>query len=285
MTWFFASDLHGRPRRYRLLVARIRAERPRAVLLGGDLLPHALDADAEGGDHGFLAGFLAPALASLRDELGADYPRILAVPGNDDPRAAEPDFRELEDVGLWEYLPGRWTEVDDVPVLGYPWVPPTPFLLKDWERYDVSRYVDPGCIPPEEGVHSVAVDRRRLGYETIRADLERLAEGRDLAAAVMLCHAPPHGTALDRAELDGKMIDHAPLDPHVGSIALRRFIEARQPRLTLHGHVHESSRLTGAWRQQLGRSWGLSACTDGPELGLVDLDPAEPGRARRRLLR
>jgi len=34
-------------------------------------------------------------------------------------------------------------------------VPPTPFLLKDWEKYDVSAYVDPGCVSPEEGYHRV----------------------------------------------------------------------------------------------------------------------------------
>jgi len=35
----------------------------------------------------------------------------------------------------------------------------------------------------------------------------------------------------------------------VGSIAVRRFIEERQPLLTLHGHIHESARLTGDWRE------------------------------------
>ncbi len=46
-----------------------------------------------------------------------------------------------------------------------------------------------------------------------------------------------------------RMVDHVPLDVHVGSIAIRRFIEARQPLAALHGHVHESARLTGAWRE------------------------------------
>ena len=101
-----------------------------------------------------------------------------------------------------------------VEVYGYACVPPTPFGLKDWERYDVSRYVDPGCVPPEEGVHTTEVDRRRIRHQTIRADLAALAEGRELAGAVLLCHAPPHGTVLDRADLDGQMIDHAPLDVH-----------------------------------------------------------------------
>ena len=38
-----------------------------------------------------------------------------------------------------------------------------------------------------------------------------------------------------------------------GSIAIERFIEDRQPLLTLHGHVHESARLTGSWQEKIGR--------------------------------
>jgi Icc-related predicted phosphoesterase len=63
----------------------------------------------------------------------------------------------------------------------------------------------------------------------------------------------------------------------VGSIAVRRFIEDRQPYLTLHGHIHESTRLTGSWRDRMGRTHMFSAAHDGPELALVrfDLDDLE----------
>ena len=71
-------------------------------------------------------------------------------------------------------------------------------------------------------------------------------------------------------------MDHAPLDVHVGSIAIRRFIEARQPLVTLHGHVHESARLTGAWQDRIGRTVCLSAAHDGPELALVRFDLEQP---------
>jgi Icc-related predicted phosphoesterase len=80
------------------------------------------------------------------------------------------------------------------------------------------------------------------------------------------------------------MVDHAPLDVHVGSIAIRRFIEARQPLLTLHGHDHESARLTGAWKERIGRTVCLSAAHDGPELALVRFDLARPADATRELL-
>jgi Icc-related predicted phosphoesterase len=101
---------------------------------------------------------------------------------------------------------------------------------------------------------------------------------------VCLFHAPPYDTGLDRAALDGRMVDHAPLDVHVGSVAIRRLIEERQPLVTLHGHIHESARLTGTWREQIGRTHCFSAAHDGPELALVRFDPADPAQATRTLI-
>ncbi|HVP58185.1 MAG TPA: hypothetical protein VMU02_08800, partial [bacterium] len=169
-------------------------------------------------------------------------------------------------------------------IYGYAMTPPSPFRLKDWERYDVAQYVDPGAVSPEEGVRSVEVDANDVRYGTIAADLERLVGNDDLANAIMLFHAPPYRTGLDRAPLDGRSIDHVPLDVHIGSIAIKRMIEERQPMLTLHGHAHESARLMGVWREQLGRTIAISAAHDGPELALVRFDLEEPEKASRDLL-
>ena len=87
----------------------------------------------------------------------------------------------------------------------------------------------------------------------------------------------------DRAALDGKTVDHVPLDVHIGSIAVRRFIEARQPLLALHGHVHESRRLTGRWQYSLGRTVCWNAANDTAELALMRFDPADPGGAELKL--
>jgi Icc-related predicted phosphoesterase len=80
------------------------------------------------------------------------------------------------------------------------------------------------------------------------------------------------------------MIDSVPLDLNVGSIAIRRFIEKRQPLLTLHGHIHESARLTGAWQSRIDQTHIFGAAHDGPELALVRFDPANLATARRELL-
>jgi Icc-related predicted phosphoesterase len=130
----------------------------------------------------------------------------------------------------------------------------------------------------------VPVDPDDVRFGTIAADLVRLTGDRDLENTVCLFHSPPYRTDLDRAALDGRTVDHAPLDLHVGSIAIHRFIEDRQPLLTLHGHIHESPRLTGSWRQRIGRTHAFTAAHDGPELALVRFDLDDLDNATREIL-
>lgn len=285
-TCFFVSDLHGDETRYRKLFAAIARERPPAVFLGGDLLPSGMFslAGLTPLHRDFIGGFLAPAFLELRAELGKERPEVFVILGNDDARAEEAAVLEAATRGAWVYAHPRRIPFGSFEVFGYSFVPPTPFLLKDWERYDVSRFVDPGCVSPEEGRRSVPVSGNEARYSTIAADLKDLAGDAALSRAIFLFHSPPYGSPLDRAALDGRLFDHAPLDVHVGSIAVRRFIEEREPLVTLHGHVHESARITGEWRCRIGRTHCFSAAHDGPELALVRFDPDAPEEATRQLV-
>lgn len=283
---FFVSDLHGSLDRLHRLWTAIRSERPGAVFIGGDILPAgSLLADGLDVRHrDFVNEAFGVGLRRLRDELGPAYPEVFVILGNDDPRFEEPAVLDLATEGLWNYVHGRHVRWAGFHVYGYGCVPPTPFLLKDWERYDVSRYVDPGCVSPEEGWHSVPVAAHETRWATMTQELALLVGDRPLDRAILLLHAPPYRTGLDRAALDGRLVEHVPVDVHVGSLAVRRFIEARQPLVTLHGHVHESARLTGIWREQIGSTVALSAAHDGPELALVRFSPDHPDRATRALL-
>lgn len=274
---FFVSDLHGSRRRFHSLWAVAAVERPKAIFLGGDLLP-GIDALK------FVHATIEPDVLDLQQRLGADFPSIFLIPGNDDAATDFGSFDHGEELGLWRRIHNRHDRIQGRSVFGYGCVPPTPFMLKDWERYDVSRYVDPGSLSPEEGHRTVTADTDEIRFGTIAEDLKCLADKNDLADSVWLFHSPPYQTHLDRAALDGQSIDHVPLDVHIGSIAIRRFIEDLQPLVTLHGHVHESARLTGHWREQLGRTWIVSAAHDGPELALVRIDLDRPEEAVRQLV-
>lgn len=283
---FFVSDLHGQTDRYRKLFARIIDDRPDAVFLGGDLLPLGASFSRGSGlaHRDFVNEFLAAGFLRIREQLSSGAPEVFLILGNDDPRFEEAAILDAASRGAWTYIHNRRAPLNEFVIYGYSCVPPTPFLLKDWERYDVSRYVDPGSIPPTEGKRSVPMARREIEYATIADDLKRLVRDDDLERAIFLFHSPPYKTKLDRAELDGVKIDHVPLDVHIGSIAVQRFIHSAQPYLTLHGHAHESTRLTGAWQDRIGRTWCFSAAHDGPELALITFDIDNPGKAVRELL-
>lgn len=278
-TCFFVSDLHGSPARYSALFEAISRDVPDVVFLGGDLLPSGRNlSDASG----FIERVLVSGFGTLRAALQDRYPTVFLLLGNDDPRILE--ARIIAGSELWTYIHQRRSAIAGHPVYGYSSVPPTPFRLKDWERYDVARFVDPGCISPEEGFRTVNVEENEARYGTIEKDLVQLTGDDSLTDAIVLFHSPPYRTALDRAALEGKSVDHAPLDVNVGSIAIRRLIEDRQPLVTLHGHIHESARLTGSWRDRIGRTHLLGGAHDGPELALVRFDPGSPEEATRELV-
>jgi Icc-related predicted phosphoesterase len=285
-TCFFVTDLHGHLDRYEKLFKKIEAEMPAIVFLGGDLLPSAmLNFTSSNMVHqDFVSQVLGNGFRKLKQTLGENYPQVYLILGNDDGKLEEPIFLDLAAENLWKYAHNRSFELDGYTIFGYSYVPPTPFALKDWERYDVSRYVDPGCSSPEVGYYSVKVTADEKKWSTIKDDLKNLTKAKELEKAIFLFHAPPYETNLDRADLDGKMVDHAPLDVHVGSIAIKRFIKARQPYITLHGHVHETARITGSWQDRIGKTYCFSAAHDGKELALVKFDIQSPEEAVRELL-
>ncbi len=269
---FFVTDLHGHKARYQSLWQTVAEEQPGLVLLGGDMLPPPIK------DSGslFVQSELVPALISLRDLLKDNYPLIGLIPGNDDPKSVEPVFLSLEKQGLLHYLQERAFPWRGWTIIGFSYIPPTPFLLKDWERYDISRYAPPGAIPPENGIFSIDTDREAIPWETLRDRLKTLWGPLHNSPVIFLAHAPPYDTPLDIIDVHGKTIDHAPIDAHIGSLAIREAIETFQPVISLHGHAHESAQLSGQWMFQIGQSLAINGAHDGPELSLVrfklDLD-------------
>lgn len=59
---------------------------------------------------------------------------------------------------------------------------------------------------------------------------ERLDRFAGLAPLVLVCHAPPYGTALDQIRPGS----------HAGSASVRQFIEKAQPDYFFCGHIHEA---------------------------------------------
>ena len=167
---FFASDLHGHADRYHKLFQAIRKESPDILFLGGDILPSAslLFSSLDFDHMDFINGYLLKKLIELREELASKYPKIFIILGNDDGRFAEAGILDAASKEVWQYIHNTRVLFEEYSIFGYSYIPPTPFLLKDWEKYDISRHVDPGCISPEEGVRSFPVLDSSIKYSTIK---------------------------------------------------------------------------------------------------------------------
>jgi len=281
MRCFFVSDIHGSAERYGLLFQQLEKDKPDAVFIGGDLFSFRLFKECDIDE--FITLNLFQKIKKVREKTKKNI-HFFIILGNDDPRKYEHLFQEADEQGILEYVHQRTVPFNDLYVTGYSYIPPTPFQLKDWERYDVSRFVDVGSVSPEEGFRTIETDIEEVRYQTIAKDLTKLSKKAPLEKTIFLFHSPPYDTLLDRAALDGKKIDHAPLDVHIGSLAIKRFIQQEQPFLTLHGHVHESTRLTGQWKQQFGRTLSFNAAHDETDLAIIDFDTDKPDDANRLII-
>lgn len=264
-----AADIHGNMVQYEKIKEIVIQKHVSFVFLCGDLLPKT------GGtwtpenkvrtikmQQDFINEYFLTYLAEL-----GKLTRVYAIFGNDDfksnyhlvkgadiPNVTFLD-REVERLGVGD---------QDMYVAGYPYVGVTPFLHKDWERWDK----EPGNIAHKlyrtdgyssaDGKH-FAVDLND-DTATIRADLEQLAGLSNPRRSVYIFHEAPYDTPLDMIAPNNKYIkdDHL----HIGSIAIREFIEKEQPLVTMHGHIHETFDESGDYKWQSGKSVSLTAAND-----------------------
>ena len=281
MHCFFVSDLHGSHGRYTQLFQYVQKKKPDAVFIGGDLLNLKMNSD--GDTNQFIETDLFKNIKRIRRQTAKEI-RFFIILGNDDPRVYEHLFQEADDEHIIEYIHQKTVSFEDLFVTGYSYVPPTPFQLKDWERYDVSKYVDVGSTPLEDGFRTVDTDKDIVSDQTIAQDIMELSKNAPVYRTIFLFHSPPYDTLLDIADINGRMVDHVPLDVHIGSIALKRFIINKQPFLTLHGHAHESTRLSGHWKQRFGKTFSFNAAHDGASLSVIHFDTTSLLDAYRSIL-
>ncbi len=266
----FVSDLHGNQKKFNKLFEIINERQPDGVFIGGDILPNhiAMDESMEQ----FIDRFLFHPIKTYKKTIEKNT-RFFIILGNDDPKKFEYIFVNKDKEKLIDYVHFKTIPYHDFFVTGYSFIPPTPFQLKDWERYDVSRFVDVGCVSPEEGIRTEDFNPDEIKYATIKEDTLKLIHNAPPKKTIFLFHTPPYNTYLDRAALDGKTVDHTPIDVHIGSVAIMDLIKKHQPLLTLHGHVHEAVQLTGNWKQQFQNTFSFTGADVKESLSIVYFNP------------
>jgi len=169
---------------------------------------------------------------------------------------------------------------------GCMFVPPTPFMLKDWEKKDASDHfgltgdsAGQGFVTSEAGVEPIDLNETT---ETIEQHLDALTEtlkspqwkSKDF---IFIAHSPPMCTKLDRLR-DGR---------HVGSLAIRHFIKkwGRDGRLkcSLHGHIHEAYE-TGNIKDEIAKVPCFNLGQTNRDLRALLFDPAAVRRTARLII-
>jgi Icc-related predicted phosphoesterase len=182
-------------------------------------LERLMDTEA---DYHFAAGDLANwgrGLEQLAPVLQKRADRMYVIPGNHE---SEADIaRMCEEFGFHNFH-GRTIQIEGTTVAGLGYSNPTPFNT-------------PGEYSEQE----------------LAARLEKFA---GLNPLILICHAPPKDTKLDRAG-EGQ---------HFGSTAVRDFIVRNQPAYFYCGHIHEAA----GQQDLIGRTIGWNVGTRGQVLDL-----------------
>jgi Icc-related predicted phosphoesterase len=249
MVVVYTSDLHGNKEHYQELFELAEQRKAQAIIIGGDMLPiHGPFKYSLQEQQNFIFSYLEPKIRDFRSR--APQTTIYAMLGNDDWQASNVHLGILVAKGTLRLLHGEKHELGSgYELVGYAHVPPTPFTIKDGERRDLQKdVVDQqrctACV--SQGAKIVVVDPRRYfaNVMSIEEELEELPTARDYRKTVYVMHSPPFRTNLDRL-FDGRWI---------GSQAIRAFVEKYQPYLTLHGHIHESSEISGTYWDRIGKT-------------------------------
>ena len=252
MQVLFASDLHGETHLYHELFALARRASAEILILGGDLLPSFAPSrkyeDMIPNQRTFIDQFLLPFFKTLIEDTLARL--MFLIPGNWDlgyPYLFRDPVENIVDLSQKVYrLPSGYE------LIGYPFVPPTPFRPKTYEKMDDREsswppQKNPSYIRLAEHEDQLTPIDPHLYLKqggTIEEDLQRLASPTDLKKTIYVMHSPPYGTRLD--SIHG--------GHHVGSKAIKTFVERNQPLLTLHGHIHESPEVSGSFFDKIGET-------------------------------
>jgi len=243
------SDLHQLIRKWDDLVEVVELERPRFVLIAGDLLP-------KDGGHKAQKDFLPKLKHHLQRMKKAASLTVFLYMGNDDHHILEPLLDGLEREGLCINLNGRVHREERLVFCGMNKVRDYPFGYKHWCAPDGDYIKCPeqfcgegltlderGNFLPLDNLVEYLSAKPSLGEELDRVKMQ-LQPG-EMERSIWMVHQPPSSLGMDICG-DGQQ---------VGSPTVLRFVRKNQPLLGCSGHIHESPyQLGGRWVNKIGRT-------------------------------
>jgi Icc-related predicted phosphoesterase len=246
MKILYVTDIHGIEWKHTEVLNIATKLKPDVVINGGDILPfkgNLLHQDR------FITGFLDDYFSKFESK-GIYY---LGLLGNDDLRIFDDLFQTTCD--KYSYVVNvaqkRFQiEGNKYEFIGMNWVSDLPFGLKDRARKDTADFEYPKQIGKQ--YLSIPNGFKRLEdwvsymetLPTIEDEIRNLVKPSEISNTIYIFHNPPANLELD-VVFDGR---------RVGSKAEYVFLKENQPKLSLHGHIHESPNVSGKWFSQLGNT-------------------------------
>ncbi len=246
----YTADLHGNSEFYKRLLNKAEDEKVDAIVIGGDLCGRDGNSIKEKIENQklFLEKFMIPLFKDFKSK--NKKTGFFIIMGNDDFRINLGVLEKADKNKTIKSIHKKSVKLNkNCNIAGYSFINPTPFRLKDWEKSDFENDKSPNQLFMEE----ITSMNRENG--TIEGDLKKLKTLSNPKNTIYVIHAPPYNTKLDIITTKD----------HVGSKAVRNFIEKEQLLLTLHGHIHESPSMSGSYLDRIGKTTCINVGSSYPE--------------------
>jgi Icc-related predicted phosphoesterase len=245
MKVLYVTDLHGDRNKYDKTIDLAKHYKVDIVINGGDMLPNSTRSFSKTiyeAQSYFLMKYLDSYFGRLND-LGIKF---LGMLGNDDYIVFDSRFESYTKkyINIYTTLAENCIEIDGYEFIGMNFVCDYHFCLKDRCRLDYKEW-NP---PMTQGYPFKTSDQGNITlfgwesiikkYPTLKDELRDLPKPKDYNKVVIVTHDPPSNLGLDVCYTGLK----------VGSRSVLEFICEKKPMLTLHGHIHESPKMSGVWK-------------------------------------
>ena len=244
MKFIYSSDIHGDMKKYNKLLKLCLKNNINYLVLGGDLLPKNAE-DREPIQRDFINNELDNYYKKLQD----NNITLISILGNDDLEIIEKDYYNM----ISKYpniidVDNKLKEIEDISFIGLNKVLDAPFKRKDHIVIEDNQKM------PNQKSDKIYLDsckriitieeweKERLLRDKMIDCLNRLPKGNK--KTIYILHDPPANVGLDWCKDKDK----------AGSKDIYNFLYNSNAYMSLHGHIHESYKLSGKWYSKINNT-------------------------------
>lgn len=189
-------------------------------------------------------------LSGYFEKLNKENINCILILGNDDLESLDNEFDKVcQKYSNIYNIDVRLATVEDCVFIGLSKVLDHPFGCKDRvvmeNNLKMQMQLSSSIRYKNEEFDMFTWEKKRKTIETMESILDNLPKNEDKTKkTIYVFHNPPYGIGLDVCNNGDK----------VGSKATTNFFFENQPYMSLHGHIHESYRVTGKWKENIGKT-------------------------------